>query len=72
MPKRWLTSVVLASSFLHGAFAQAGYGNIDPFQAALVHCNAGAVENKNCCKALSAAVAGRNSVGLLCWADFHC
>ncbi|MCE3216124.1 hypothetical protein HAX54_004987 [Datura stramonium] len=51
-----LVSVVLASSFLHGAFAQAGYGNIDPFQAALVHCNAGAVENKNCCKALSAAV----------------
>ncbi|MCD7471801.1 hypothetical protein HAX54_012470 [Datura stramonium] len=33
-----------------------GNGNIDPFQAALVHCNAGAVENKNCCKALSAAV----------------
>lgn len=27
-----LASIVLASSLLNGAFAQAGYGSIDPFK----------------------------------------
>ncbi|KAM3264857.1 hypothetical protein P3L10_001851 [Capsicum annuum] len=60
-----LVSVVFASSHLHGAFAQAGYGNMDLFQAALVHCNAGAVEKQNCCKALSAAVHSEK----YCWSS---
>ncbi|KAJ8574397.1 hypothetical protein K7X08_026202 [Anisodus acutangulus] len=59
-----LVSVVLASSLLNGAFAQAGYGSIDPLQAALIHCNA-AVENQNCCKALSAAVHNEK----YCWSS---
>lgn len=34
-------------------------------QAALVHCNAGAVEKQNCCKALSAAVHSEK----YCWSS---
>ncbi|KAG5629304.1 hypothetical protein H5410_001021 [Solanum commersonii] len=62
-----LSCVILASSssLIHEAFAQAGYGNIDPFQAALVHCNAGPIEKQNCCKALSAAVHNEK----FCWSS---
>ncbi|KAK4736820.1 hypothetical protein R3W88_000517 [Solanum pinnatisectum] len=59
-----LVSVVLSSSssLIHEAFAQAGY---NPFQAALVHCNAGPIEKQNCCKALSAAVHNEK----FCWSS---
>ncbi|CAN4076975.1 unnamed protein product [Withania somnifera] len=61
----FLVSVVLAFSLLHEPFAQAGYGSLDHFQAALVHCNAGVVEKQNCCKALNAAVESER----YCWSS---